>query len=101
MARITSIVITLSDEDLATKGGLHILAQMVSGYLGDQFDLSVAIRVEDERGKMMNEWVPASAYVPDGMRGAANETRLRKMIDIPQTYLPDGMRDDFAGLIGN
>jgi hypothetical protein len=98
MSRISTVIIRLTDDDFATKGGMHILAQMVSSYIRDQFDLDVAIRLEDERGEMISESVPLSEI---GALLNPTVTARKGMIDIPQAYLPDGQRDDFAGLIGN
>lgn len=98
MSRITTVIISLSDHD-RNRPGIHCLPAMVSNFLGDQFELDVAIRIEDERGETISETVPFSAKVVE-VESAANVTLTGTLAPEPERWgypLPP----EIAGLIGN
>jgi hypothetical protein len=56
--QVSTVIVRLRKEDVG-RPGMYLLSQLISSYLADQFELSVAIRIEDEDGNMIREMFPA------------------------------------------
>lgn len=94
MSPITTVIISLSGQD-RDRPGMYCLPAMVKSFLTDQFELDVAIRIEDEHGEMISESIPLMAQALAEKNGASINSCPAVSSEPPVNW------DNTAGLIGN